>query len=154
KPRIEADELVEVFLEPEKLHVELFALYNIERAGIFELELTVPAGYEVRGVRGHAAAGAEAASVDSHHVEGDDKTQLKVNLNRKALGRIGLVVQLEKRLEDANLLSPTGEASQLEVKLPHVAAASVERATGRLVLYAPESLRVNPAADQQFRNVA
>ncbi len=53
QPRILAEELVEAYLEPEQLTLDLLALYTIERAGVFQLELDVPAGFEVRHVRGH-----------------------------------------------------------------------------------------------------
>jgi hypothetical protein len=94
-------------------------------------------------VRGQAAAGAEAAAVDSHSLTGDDKTRLKVNLARKALGRVGLFVELFKPLNDPNLLSPTGTVSQLDLPLPRTALA-VDGTNGRLIVYAPESLRIHP----------
>jgi hypothetical protein len=151
KPRIQVDELVEAYLEPEQLTAQLLALYNIERAGVFQFELTIPEGYELRDVRGQAVAGVEAAAVDSHRLEGDDKTKLIVALSRKALGRVGLVVELQKRLQDGNLLTPTGESSELPVPLPRAAVESLERATGRLVLFAPEALRINPQTQSQLR---
>ncbi|MFM9115595.1 MAG: hypothetical protein ACKOU6_05480, partial [Planctomycetota bacterium] len=151
KPRIQVDELVEAYLEPEQLTVQLLALYQIERAGVFQLELAIPEGYELRDVRGQAVAGVEAAAVDSHRLEGDDKTKLVVALSRKAMGRVGLVVELQKRLQDANLLTPTGESSELPVPLPRAAVEGLERATGRIVLFAPEALRINPQTQSQLR---
>jgi hypothetical protein len=154
QPRIQADELVEAYLEPEQLTLDLLVLYNIERAGVFQLELDVPAGYEVRQVRGRGAAGSEAAVVDTHHLEGENKTHLLVNLSRKAFGRVALMVELQKRLDDPNLLSPTGKASEIAVELPRVTPSSVERSTGRLVVFAPESLRLNPTKQDGLRNVS
>jgi hypothetical protein len=154
QPRIVVDELVEAYLEPEQLTLDLLALYNIERAGVFQLELDVPAGYELRQVRGQAAAGAEAAAVDTYHLEEDDKTRLIVNLSRKALGKVGLFVELQRRLDDANLLTPTGKASDITLALPRVAAGGVERSTGRLVVYAPESLRVSPVQHESMRSLS
>ncbi len=154
QPRIQADELVEAYLEPEMLTVDLLALYNIERAGVFQLELDVPAGFEVRQVRGQGAAGAEAAVVDTHHLEGENKTHLVVNLSRKAFGRVALMVELQKRLNDPNLLSPTGKSSEIPIELPRVTPASVERSTGRLVVFAPESLRLNPTKQDGLRNIS
>ena len=154
QPRILAEELVEAYLEPNQLTLDLLALYTIERAGVFQLELDVPAGFEVRQVRGHGCSGAEAAVVDAWHAEGDDKTRLVVNLGRKAMGRVGLFVELVRRLDDANLLSPTGEMSEVAVPLPRVAAAGVERRSGRLVVYAPESLRVNPTQQDGLRAIS
>jgi hypothetical protein len=59
-----------------------------------------------------------------------------------------LLVELVRRLDDPNLLRPTGEESQLTLDLPRVDPAGIERCTGRLVVYKPESLRV-VAAEQQ-----
>ena len=50
--RVTADSLVEAYLEPQRLTVDLTAVYNIERAGVFNLQLDVPEGFEVRRVRG------------------------------------------------------------------------------------------------------
>lgn len=145
QPRVHAEQLVEAYLEPEQLTLDLLAIHTIERAGVFQLQIEIPAGFEVRNVRGQAAAGAEAAIVESFHTSGADKTLLLVNLASKALGRVGLFVELQKRLDDANLLSPTGTTTEVAIPLPRVALAGIERLTGKLVVYAPESLRASPA---------
>ena len=154
QPRVLADSLVEADLRPERLTIDLLAIYTVERAGVFRLELDVPAGFEVRHVRGRAAAGASEAVVDSHHLEGKDKTRLVVNLARKAIGRIGLAVQLQKELKEPDLLTPTGKPAQVTLPIPSVAPQSVQRATGRLVVYAPESLRVNPGKTDGLRSIS
>ena len=112
QPQIQTHELVEAYLEPERLTLDLLALYKIERASVFQLELDVPLGFEVRAVRGHAAAGAEAVVVDTHHVTAGEKSQhVVVNLARKAIGHVGLFVELQRQLEAPNLLSFTGKSS-------------------------------------------
>lgn len=153
KPRVRTEELVEVFLEPEQATVGLLAIFDIQQAGVFQLEFDLPAGYVLRQVVGQSVSGAEAASVDSHSLEGENKARLKVNLARKAMGRVGLYVELHKRLEDPNLLSPTGQSSQLDWPLPRT-AMSAEGTNGRLVIYAPESLRLNPNKQTGVRVVA
>ncbi len=154
QPRVLVDQLVEAYFQPERLTLDLLAVYNVQKAGIFQLHVDVPKGYQVRQVSGRAAPGATPVSVDSHHVTGESETQLIVNLGRKALGRVGLFVELEKRLDDANLLSPTGQASALELPVPRVSPESVERSTGRLVVCKPESLRVNPAKQEGLRSIS
>jgi len=143
QPRVEVDELVEAYLEPEQLTLDLTAVYHIERAGLFELQVDIPPGYEVREVGGAAIKSAAAAQVDTHRVEGPNKTRLVVNLSREALGHIGLFVELQKRLEEPSLLTPTEKQVQLDVGLVRVAPDSIERTTGRAIVYAPESLRAN-----------
>jgi len=144
QPRILAESLAEAHLATEALTVDFLTIFTVERAGVFRLELDVPEGYDVRSVRGLDVAGASAAQVDSHHLEGEKKTRLLVNLSRKALGKVVLEVQLHKTLREPDLLTPTGKAADIPLAIPRVAPASVERETGRLVVYALESLRVNP----------
>ena len=142
QPRVQVEELVEAYLEPDRLTAELLAVYTIERAGVFQLELQAPPGYELREVRGHKTADAEPVTVDAHRLEGPMKERLIVSLGRKAMGKVGLVARFEKRLDDPNLRQPTGRATPFELPLPRVATGSVEGETGRLVVYGPESLRL------------
>lgn len=150
RPEIEVEELVEAYVEPQQSTYTLMAVYNIQKASVFQLELDVPEGYDVRQVQGRDVSGALAVAVDSHHVDevqvGDKKlkTRLVVNLSRKALGKVGLYVELQKRQDDPNLLTPTGMISTIGVSIPRVAPDRVSRTTGRLVVYAPESLRISP----------
>lgn len=145
QPRVQAEQLVEAYLEPEQLTLDLLAIHTIERAGVFQLQVEIPAGFDVRSVRGQAAAGAEAVAVESFHTGGEKQRLLLVNLASKALGRVGLFVELQQRLDDPNLLSPTGTASEVAISLPKVATTGIERLTGKLVVFAPESLRASPA---------
>lgn len=157
EPRVLADSLVEAELQPESLALDMLTVYTIQRAGIFRLELDIPAGYEVRQVTGRSAAGAADVQVDAHHLvdRGKDKPRrLVVNLSRKAIGKVALVVQLHKDLHEASLLVPSAKPIDLELAIPRVAAETVERAAGRLVVHAPESLRVNPGKIEPLRIVS
>ncbi|KPK46787.1 MAG: hypothetical protein AMK72_09275 [Planctomycetes bacterium SM23_25] len=154
QPRILADSLVEAHLGTEALTVDLLTVYTVERAGVFRFEIDVPAGYDVRSVRGTAVGkGVQPAQVDAHHLEGPNKTRLVVNLSRKAMGKVALAVALHKTLREPDLLTPTGKAANIPLAIPRVAPGSVERETGRLVVYAPESLRVNPDQPTGLRTV-
>ena len=144
KPRIEAIELVEAYLEPERMTVDLLTIYNVERVGVFRFLIDIPDGWDLRTVRGQAAAKAKAAAVDGWQVQGDDSKQLVVNLSKRAFGRVGLFVELQKTLDDPNLLTPTGETSTLDIPLPQASDEALEHSTRRLIIYSPESLRVTP----------
>jgi len=143
QPRITVDTLVEATLTPDALTENVLAIYTVERAGAFRLEWDLPAAYSVRYVRGRAAAACQPAEVDSYHVEGDDAPKLIVNLTRKAFGRVALAIELERRLTEPDLQSPTGNAATLELPVPRPAAATVARSAGRVLIHAPESLRIN-----------
>ncbi len=50
-------------------------------------------------------------------------------------------------------MKPTGMAAEIAVAVPRISGGGVERSTGRLVVYAPESLRVNPTKSDGLREV-
>ena len=156
EPRIQVDHLVEAYVDPLGVTLELFAKYDIQRAGIFELLLDLPPGYEVQQVLGHEAAGAQAAVVDTHLVDetDPDRPRLRVNLAAKAQGPTGLRVDLLRRLEDPNLLSPTGQSTSISLAPPRAADPRLARSSGRMVVYAPESLRVSIDQLNGLRNIS
>lgn len=152
-PRIRATELAEVYLEPEQMAIDLLAVYQIDRAGVFQLELDVPADFEVRGVNGVpcAPAGAQPVQVDSYNLIGEKKTRLVVNLTQRAIGSVALAVQLRKALDQPSLLTPSDESTEIPLPIPRVAAGASESTRGRVIVYAPESLRVNIGQHQGAR---
>ena len=99
---------------------------------------------EIRHIRGHQASGAAPVVVDNYHRSEEDPTQLTVYLSRRAFGDVGLLVELQRSLDDENLLTPTGNATDYTIDFPHVDISSVARTNGRLIVYAPESLRITP----------
>ncbi|MDX1945918.1 MAG: hypothetical protein SFU86_11015 [Pirellulaceae bacterium] len=167
-PQIEVEELVETYVEPSQITTNLLAILNIQRAGVFQVTLDVPEGYEIRAVQGREVAGAAAAQVDSHRLEEVDvaldpakpndkvkqKTKLIVNFARKALGKVGLWIELQRRADDPNLLAPTGKESDIKLPLPRVNPQSVARAAGRMIVYAPEALRLVPAETKGLRTIS
>ncbi|MHB8863573.1 MAG: hypothetical protein ACYC6N_14320 [Pirellulaceae bacterium] len=153
-PRISVTELVEADLSAEKLVLNWQGLYTIEEAGLFQLRVDLPDGFEVRAVEGKVIGESEAAAVDSYHRIAADADTWLVNLSKKAFGKVGLSVQLERQLSDPNLLSPTGTASTLPIPLPRATAADVEFAQGSVVVNAPESLHINPAQDEGLRSIS
>ena len=154
QPKITVKQLVEAYLEPESWHLDLLALYQIEDAGIFELGFSIPQGFEVLQVREREWPDATTAAIDAFHVEGESKEKLIVNLSRKAIGKVAIHIQLRKRVSDANLLSPTGAASELRLGLPQVDQLDVIRSEGHLILHSPDSLRINPSTMTHLRPVA
>ncbi len=154
QPRITVDSLLEVDLQPDRLTLDLTAVYTIEKAGVFRLEWDIPPGFDVRHVRGEPVGKARAVQVDSHFLEGDKKTRLVANLSRKAIGKVALRVRLQKDLHRPELLTPTGKAAQFTLPIPRVPEAAAERSTGRMVVYAPESLRLTPEKTAGLRSIS
>ena len=142
-PQITVHQLVEIYLEPKQLTSTSVATFDIDRAGVFQLELSIPDGHEVRDVVGHAVACGKPVSINGFHAEGAGKERrLIVNLNRKAIGKVGLKLELARMLDEANLLTPTGEAAELMLPVPRASGQFLQRQSGGVVLHVPESLRV------------
>ena len=154
EPRIQVDSLVEVSLQPERLSLATTAVYTIEQAGVFRLELDVPTGFDIRRVYGVSVNDAAAVQVDSHHLEGEKRDHLIVNLARKAQGRVALRVEMQRELNEPDLLAPTGKAADVPLPIPMPVGKEIERAVGRLIVYAPESLRVNPDKTEGVRSIS
>lgn len=157
QPRIAVETLLEAELRPERITIDATAIYDVQRAGVFRLEFDVPADFEIRHVRGIAAQGAEAVQVDTHHREGEKNTRLVVNLSRKALGRVGLAIQLQRDLREPDLVTPSGKAASVAVPIPRPVPSgtdALERSSGRLIVAAPESLRVNPSKAEGLRTIS
>lgn len=153
EPRIEVAEFVEVYLEPQQATIELLGSLLIERAGVFSVDATIPEGYEIRNVAGRGLADIQAAVIESHHWDAAKK-RLSIQFGRKAVGKIGLVIQLAKRFEDPRLLTPSGETVDYSLELPRIAHPALERSQGHLVVYAPDALRFKSTNTAGLQNVA
>ncbi len=143
-PTIRVEQFVEAFIEPQALTIELTSTHKIENAGVFQLEFDIPPDFELLQVSGRGAAKVEAASIDAYRFANDSKNRLIVSLNRRALGQVGTLIQLRRKLTDPNLLSPTGSGSTLSIPVPRSAGDFVQWIDGMISVYAPESLRINP----------
>lgn len=154
QPRIAVDEWVECYVEPELMAMDILAVFDIAEAGVFQLEFDIPDGVEVRHVRGQDLPGAVAASVDAYHIEGTGPRHLIVNLSKKAIGKTCILLQLEKRLSIPDLLAPTGSTSNIPLGVPMARQENLTRVNGRLLLSAPESLRVNPTGLNGLRAIS
>ncbi|MDP6523940.1 MAG: hypothetical protein QGI24_01465 [Kiritimatiellia bacterium] len=156
QPRILVDSLAEVHVQPEELVVDFLAVHDVQKTGVFSLSLLVPKGYDIRDVKGASVGGASVAAVDGFHLdeaEGENAKngRLTINLSRRASGRVGVAVKLQRALQEPALLNPTGETAGIDVLIPRANPDVVERESGRLVVYGPESLRLNPRTTSGLR---
>lgn len=155
RPRILVDSLVEVHLEPDALTLDFFAIYDVQKAGVFRIGVDVPTGFSVRHVRGVGHAGAQPVHVSRHHTEDlEGVRRINVDLSRKAQGKAGVTIRLHRPLREPDLLAPTGKSAAIPVPIPRAGITGVERETGRLIVYGPESLRINPAQTEGLRVVS
>lgn len=156
QPRIEVRQLVEAYVEPNQLALDVATIFSIENAGVFQLELDVPEGYDVRRVQGRQLADVPPVQVDTFHLgdaDADGMRRLSVNLASKAIGRVGLILTLIRPLSDPALLAPTGESVGIAIPLPTV-ATPLQSSSGRLVVLGPESLQITPAERSKLRDIS
>jgi len=150
QPVVQARQLVEAYIEPLQLTLDLVASIDVQKAGLYQFNVSIPAGYEIRLVAGHAAGGCTAAAIDAYRVVEDNI--LQIDLAQKALGPTGVLIELQRSLDDANLRDPTGVASELVLPVPRVVVPG-NQLSGGIVVFASESLRLNPVATAGLRSV-
>ena len=102
-PRISVTELIDVDLSSDQLLMTWQGVYTIEEAGVFQLQLDLPDGFEVRSIHGVTVGDAQAVAVDAHHRVAADRPTWRVNLSKKAFGKVALAAQLRRALDDPNL---------------------------------------------------
>ena len=152
QPQINVDQLVEVSIAPEKLNVEVSAVYDIQLAGVFQLNLDIPQEFEIREIRPLASKGLGNVPIDTFYRDPNNENRVLVTLGKKAIGKFGLQISLDRELKDANLLSPTDVASKIGFAIPKSAVDGVEFSKGNVIVYSPESLQVNAADTKGLRN--
>lgn len=153
-PRIVSKQLVEIDLTPQKMTVGTQMILDVRQAGVFSTDLKIPEGYDVRSVVGSSTRkGVTPVSVSEYRQDDKDKSVWHIDFSRKAIGQIGLFVEIEKELTDANLLTPTGNSSVIELPFPISADSNTEFSEGHIVVYGPESLRVNPEKENGIQQV-
>jgi hypothetical protein len=141
-PSIRVKQHTEIVIDPDAIHLDVMAVHHVENAGVFQLEFEIPDTYELLQVVGQSMPNVEAAAVDTFRVSEGANRKLQVSLSKRALGPIGLSLQLRRKIEDPNLITPTGSSSRLSLALPR--PIGVRWFEGLISIHAPESLRVNP----------
>ncbi len=152
EPTITGSALLLVRLQPEELQLDAFLRYTVEEAGVFQLVMTVPPAYEIRAVRGESVSGAAPVVVEGFRRDPQEPGRLLVSLSKKALGTVGLHLQLIRTLDAPELATPLGRSVEIPVPLPRFAA--VLRQQGAVLVLAPESLRVSAVRSVNLRDVS
>lgn len=125
EPRIFVNQLIECIFGEDEIRVKAQLDYDIQRAGIFSFQLKVP----------------EKLVIDSVNVAGlkeynyDKKTrQLTVSLLQKYQGRLKLQIRAHQNFNKG--------AQESKVNIPLLEPTNVERETGQVAIYAPESMEL------------
>lgn len=125
EPRIQVDHRTRLVFTDDELRLKADLDYSIERAGVFELRLNLPADLTVDTV---IADGLKEFNADK------DAKVLTVALDQKRQGSLHLTVTGHRSLD-----SKSGETDQM---LPLLEPVGMERETGQVAVYAPEAIEL------------
>ena len=125
EPRLLVTHNVQYVFRDDELRLRSVLKYEVERAGVFQLSLTVPESLTIDSI---SADGMSEFNID----KGSGKVTL--SLTQKRMGAIEVTVQAHQAFDSS--------ADNVEMELPILTPAGVERETGVLTAYAPEFLDV------------
>jgi hypothetical protein len=125
EPRIVVEHRTALEFHDDELQLHANLVYQIERAGIFELRWKVPAGLKIDRV--------DCEQKKDFSVSPDGGT-LVLTLNEKTQGGIQVAIRGRRELKK-------GEA-EMQFKLPLLEPLDVTREQGSVQVYAPEALEV------------
>ncbi len=125
QPRITVDQVSQLVFRDEELRLMAQLKYTVERAGVFEWKLRLPAGLELDDVKG-----------EGYKEHGFDKVSriLTVSLAQRRQGAVGLSITAHQSFD--------GEAETVKVALPVIEPLGVIRENGSVTVYAPDAYEV------------
>ena len=139
EPRINLRQLWTLRVGKESLNLDGQLNYQIERAGVFSLAMSLPEGWEVEDI-------GPKNTIESFEVQGDagDRT-LTATLRKETSGLLQLQVQLRKPL--------TATDAPVTLNLPLPKKENLNRYSGQLILYVSEALRAETGNLQQLKSM-
>jgi len=154
-PRIETDALIKAQITPTRLYLDTYVQFEITNVGVFELAMDIPDGFMVHQVHGAGLEGGASLNVESHRIDKVDgpTDRLVLALRNRAIGKQGLRVHISRPLGEPDLQSPTGKVVTVEIPEVRAAGDHVEEQRGRLLVLAPEALRIRATNTQGLRTV-
>ena len=124
EPRLLVDQRTQLVFRDDEVQLVSQLEYTIERAGVFELRLSLPQGLKIDRVDCEPMK-------EFQSPEGEDL--LIVSLREKTLGKIALTVTAHRTLD---------QTDQQSRPLPLVAPLGAARENGTIYVYAPDSMEV------------
>lgn len=125
EPRLLVAQNARVVFDDDELKFTTRLTYTVERAGVFQVNLTYPKALTIDTVR---ADGMSEFNVDK--AEG----KLTLSLTQKRLGKFNVDITAHQAFDAA--------AEGVETEVPSITPLDVEREDGQLTLYAPQFLDV------------
>ncbi len=125
QPRITVEQATQLVFRDDELRSVSRLKYTVERAGVFEWKLRLPAGLELDGVTG-----------DAYKEHSFDKASrlLTVVLAQRRQGTMTLSINSHQPFD--------GEAETVDVLLPVIEPLGVVRENGTITVYAPDAFEV------------
>jgi hypothetical protein len=125
EPRLLVDQSSQIVFGDDEVRLTTRLTYTVERAGVFQLELTFPETLTIDNVR---ADGMSEFNVDKA------SGKLTLSLVQKRIGKINVDITAHQIFDAA--------AESAETDIPTIVPGGVERETGRVTLFAPQFLDV------------
>ena len=125
QPRLVVNHRSRLTFKEEELRLKADLAYTIEKAGVFDLQLSVPEGLVIDDVLGEG--------IKTHTVN-EEADRLTVSFSEKRQGSLGLTIEGHRRM--------TNEAAESDQLLPLLEPLNVVRETGWVTVYAPDAIEV------------
>jgi hypothetical protein len=142
EPRIVSRMTTAVRLAPLEMRLDVVAEFDVQRAGVFHLDLDIPDEFELSNLRVSSGP-----TLDGHTLGDPEggRRALRVSFASRARGKVILQFQLRNEQAEAALLIPTGEEVIREVPFVRAAGDHLASDEGHVLVSAPGllSLRVN-----------
>ena len=138
QPEIRLDTLAVAHLDPREVVQWVRAQFTVERAGVFQLSLRIPEGYELLD----PSVAGKGPALDRHEIGPAEAGGRRVDFDFAGRVKGGLTLNFRLRREESReaLLHPTGEEVELELPVVRAAGEHVARDGGRIVVGAPAFL--------------
>lgn len=131
EPRLLVDQGTRIVFDDDELKLITRLTYTVERAGVFELQLTYPESLTIDTVR--------ADGMSEFHVD-KDAGKLTLSLTQKRLGKIDVDITAHQAFD--------ASAQNAETQIPTITPVNVEREVGRIAVFAPQFLDVATVDEQ------
>jgi hypothetical protein len=140
QPRINLQQLWSFRVDQETLHLKGHLRYDIERAGVFSLSMSLPGDWEVDSVQPQNL-------IDDFEIKGEGHEQtLEITLKKETQGKLHLQLQLRQALD------PTTAPVSLNLPLPN--SVNLNRFKGQLLLHVSEALNTEIQKVRQLKDLS
>jgi|GEM_PF-2770982 len=138
EPEIELTTYTSVNLTPSEITYAVHSYVNVKRSGIFQMEISIPDGFEIRNPRLMDGQ----YTLERHKVSEPAEGRKRVNLDfgRRVTGRVLLAYELVRDVEHEALTRPSGESVMIDVPLVRGVGDWVVQDQGQILIGSPASL--------------